>query len=120
MMTTGAKIAIGVTALLVLAVGVVSTAFSWFMWALALNGYMGQQRAIEVSLVVFFILAALTVLISTGLSGFAVYWLAGKKAWNAAGAAVLSAIVFMIVTGVGHFLCILVSVLVADQLRTTR
>lgn len=120
MLTTGAKIAMALTGLLLLTTGVVSGAFSWFMWALALNGYMGQQRAVEMSMAVFSILAVVSVIVATGLSIFTVYWLAGKKAWNAAGAAALSTIVFMIVTGALHFVCILVSVLVADQLRTTR
>lgn len=119
-MTGGSKAAIAITVIVTTLCGIASLASGWFMWALALNGFMGQTRAVEISMVVYFVLAIGTVIAAALLSGLAVYWLAGKRGWNAIGSAVLCGAIFIVGTSAVHFGCVLVSVLVADSLRTNR
>ncbi len=119
-MTRGVKAAIASTVVITAVCGIASAAFGWFMWALALNGFMGQQRAAEISMAVYIVMAVGAVIVGALLSGLIVYWLAGKRSWNAVGSAVLSCAIFIVGTSAVHFGCVLVSVLVADGLRTNR
>jgi len=90
------------------------------MWALALNGFMGQQRAVETSQIVYIVLAAVSVILCAALSILTVYLLSGKRNWNAAGSAVLSIVVFGVTTGVLHTICVVISAIVAGQMRTNK
>lgn len=119
-MRTGTIAAIGVTGILILLVGIASGFAGWFMWALALNGFMGQERAVETSQMVYFALAIVSVIVCIILSALAVYLLSGRWNWNAAGAAALSIAAFAATTGVLHVVCVVTSAIVADQMRTNR
>lgn len=119
-MTTGSKISMAVTGLLVLAVTVGTGFFGFMMWALALNGFMGQERAVNASMISFIVLAVISGIVSVVLSVVAVYFLAERRGWNAAGSAALSVVVFAITSGVLHILSVIVSALVASALHTTR
>lgn len=109
-----------VTGLVVLLVGLGSTVLGFMIWALALNGFMGQQRAIDISMVTFVALAVLSVLVTMVLSVLVVYFLSAKRAWNAAISALISIVVFAGTTGVLHMVSVIISAIVADQLRTNR
>src|SRR5687767_15065080 len=119
-MKTGTIVAMAITAIVVLVVSVATGIAGWMMWALALNGFMGQQRAVETSMAVYIVLAVISGLISTILSLLAVYFLAGRREWNAALSALLSIVIFSATTGVLHTVSVVLSAIVAEQLRTTR
>ena len=119
-MTGGARVAMWLTAFVTAIVGIASLALGWFLWAVALNGFMGQQRAAATSMTVYLVLAAGAVIIATFLSALLVYWLAGKRGWNAVGSAVLSSVLFIAATVAIHFVSVIVSALVADMFRTNR
>lgn len=108
------------TGVLVASTAVATGAFSFFMWALALNGFMGQDRAVNASMITFVVLAGLAALASIALSVFSVYHLSEKRGWNAAGSAVLSTLVFSAAAGGLQLLSVLISVIIASQMRTTR
>lgn len=116
-MTTGAKIAIVVTAVLTLIIGTASFAAGFFVWALALNGFMAQQRAVDTSMFVFVTLGIASLLMATIAAAASVRFLAGIRSWHPAAAAALTTIAFSIVTMVAHLLCVIVSAIVAEQLR---
>lgn len=119
-MRKGTLWALIVTALLVLAAGIGTGLFSFFMWALALNGFMGQERAVNASMITFGVLAVAASLICLGLSLILVYFLSAKKKWNAAGSATLSILLFTVITGGLQLLSVIISAVVADQMRTNR
>lgn len=108
------------TGVLVTAAAIATAAFSFFMWALALNGFMGQDRAVNASMITFGVLASLLTLASISLSLYSVYYLSEKRGWNATGSAVLSTVLFSAVVGGLQLLSVLISVIVANQMRTTR
>lgn len=118
-MTTGAKIAMAIAGVVTLIAGLTSGAFGWFMWAVALNGFMGQTRAVDTSLIVYCTLAVASIIIAVALSVAGVYFTA-KRGWNAAVSCIVSIIVFSTATGILHVVAIFISVIVADQLRTNR
>ena len=119
-MRQGTIIAIIVTGISISLVAAATGIFGWMMWALALNGFMGQQRAVDISMAVYIVLAVIAALLCVFLSVLTVYLLSGRWNWNAAGSAVLSIVVFSITTGVLHTACVIVSAIVADQMRTNR
>ena len=109
-----------ITGILLAAVAVACGALSFFMWALALNGFMGQERAVNASLVTFVVLLVVFALLCIGLGLFSVRFLAHKRDWNAAGASALSTFVFTVAIAALDLITIFVSVAVASMLRTTR
>jgi len=109
-----------VTGIVVLAVSAITGALGWMMWALALNGFMGQTRAIDTSLIVYCSLAVASILFATAFSVAGVYIAAVKRGWNAAVSAIVSILIFATAAGIVQFLAIIISVIVADQLRTNR
>lgn len=109
-----------VTGLLVLVVTAGTGFFGFMMWALALNGFMGQERAVNTSMISYIVLAVASALITVILSIAAVYFLSGRRNWHPAGSAALSIVVFSITSGVLHTLCVIISAMVASALRTTR
>jgi hypothetical protein len=119
-MKTGTIAAIAVTAIVVLLVAVTTGFFGWMMWALSLNGFMGQQTAVDTSQVVYFALAILSTLVAIVLSVVTVYFLSGRREWNAALSALLSIVIFSVTVGVFHTGSVVVSAIVASQLRTNR
>ena len=112
--------AMTITAMVVLLVSVAAGVLGWMIWALALNGFMGHQRAVETSMIVYIVLAVISGLISIMLSLLTVYFLAGRREWNAALSALLSIVIFGVTTGVLHTVSVVISAIVAEQLRTTR
>ena len=90
------------------------------MWALALNGFMGQEQAVNVSLITFFLLGGILSLVCIAMSVYSAYYLSVKRMWNAAGAAVLAIVVFAAVAGGLQLLSVFISVAVASQMRTMR
>ncbi|MGB7070674.1 MAG: hypothetical protein WBD22_14370, partial [Pyrinomonadaceae bacterium] len=90
------------------------------MWALALNGFMGQQRAVDTSMVVYFVLAIAAAILNVSLSVVFVYFLSGRRGWRTVLSSLLSIVVFVAATGVFHTACVIISAIVAGQLRTNR
>ena len=119
-MRTGAIWALISTGIVVTASAVATAAFCFFMWALALNGFMGQERAVNVSMITFIVLGGVSTLASIAFSVYSAYHLSVKRSWNAAGAAILSIVVPAILAGGLQLLSLFLSVAVASQMRTTR
>lgn len=119
-MRSGAIWALVATGVLVTASAIAGAAFSFFSWALALNGFMGQERAVNASMVTFIVLASILTLACIVLSVLAAYRLAVKWNWHAAGAALLSTAIFSVVVVGLQILSVVISVIVASNMRTTR
>jgi len=119
-MRTGAVWALISTGILVAVSAAATGAFSFFMWALALNGFMGQERAVNTSMITFIVLAGVLSLVCVAVSAYSTYYLSVKRMWNAAGAAVLSIVAFAVVGGGLQLLSVFISVIVASAMRTTR
>ena len=119
-MRSGSIAALVVTGILMAAVTLATGFFAFMMWALALNGFMGQEDAINASMTTFIVLAVVTGAVSIFLSLCTVYYLSVRRNWNAAVSALLSIVVFALASGILHTLCVIVSAIVAEQLRTNR
>jgi hypothetical protein len=108
------------TGILVTAAAIATGLFSFFIWALALNGFMGQERAVNASMITFVVLAVLVALVSLSLGVLLTYYLSAKRGWNAVGSVLLSTLVFAAVCGGLQIGSVIVSAIVAEQMRTTR
>lgn len=85
---------------------------------LALNGFMGQERAVNASFGSYFVLAAITGLLSLVFGCWLAYYLTTKRLWHWAGSSILSIFVASLVGGVLHFFCVIIATIVASSLRT--
>lgn len=112
-MRVGAIVAVTVTVILVIAAGVATWLAGFFMLAVALNGFVGKPTAVDVSMYGYMILAALTALLTALLAAIITYLLAGRRKWNAAGAAALTTISGILGVGILHFACFILAVIVA-------
>ena len=119
-MRTSVKIAIAAAILVTALIGVATGCFGFMGWALALNGFMGQERAVNTSMSVFVVSAVAVVAMASILSGVLVYFTAHRRNWNAGGSAVVAITIFGILSGVLHIACVIVAAVVADAMRTTR
>jgi hypothetical protein len=118
-MTKGA-IASTITGTLIFAGLCVSGVLFLFSLVLALNGYMGQERAVNASFITYIILAVVTGLIVTGLGAWLAYYLTERRKWHGVGSAAL-AMVLAIGVGAGlHLASVVVAAVVADQMRTNK
>lgn len=106
----------GILLLLSLATG----AFAFMSWALALNGFMGQDRAVNASLITLIILGVVFSLACIGLGMAAVYYLSGKREWNAAVSSIAAIVVFSVACGGLQFLSVIISAVVATEMKTTK
>lgn len=98
-----------------------ATAAAFFMaLVLALNGFMGQERAVNASFGTYTVLAAGAALVMTALCVFSTSFLARRFKWNALLAMVLSVVVSGLGAVVLHFLCLIAATIVASTLRTGR
>jgi len=116
-MTKGAIGSI-VTGILTLAVMVVSAAAFLMSWMLALNGYMGQDTAVNGSIITLIVLGIVSVLIAVGGGCWLTYYLTERRTWNVVGSTILS--IFLAgAVGVGlHLASFVIAVIVAEALRT--
>lgn len=119
-MKNGTIVAAAITGIAVLVIAAASGFFGFMMWGLSLNGFMGQQRAVDISMFTYICLAIVTALLMVGLSTGLTWYLADRREWHAAVSALLSIVVFAVSTGVVHIACVIISAIVADQLRTNR
>jgi hypothetical protein len=118
-MTKGAITSI-ISGVLIFVALCVSGVLFLFSLLLALNGFMGQERAVNGALLTYIILAILTGLISTGLGAWLAYYLTERHKWNAVGSAAL-AIILAICIGSGlHLASVVVAAVVAESLRIGR
>jgi hypothetical protein len=116
-MTRGAIGSI-VTGIMVLAVMVVSAAAFLMSMILALNGYMGQDTAVNGSFITFIVLGLVSLLIAVGGGCWLTYYLTARRQWHAVGSVVLSIFLGSVV-GVGlHFASVIIALIVAEALRT--
>lgn len=111
----GSMIASGLITLMLAAA---SAVIFFLMLGLGLNGYMGQQRAVNASFGTYIVLAGLIVLAATALSVFVTGFLQRRFNWNPILAVLLSSVSFSALAGVLHFVCVIVAAIVADSLRT--
>ncbi len=116
-MKSSVMAAMAVSGIAVLIASVASGFVGWMAWALALNGFMGQQRAVDTSMAVYIVLAVVSAFLAVLLSVLAVYYLSAKRGWNAAGSSALSVTVFAVATFALHFASVIISAVVAGQMR---
>src|SRR5688500_11545940 len=82
--------------------GCISAVVFFLMLGLGLNGYMGQQRAVNASFGTYIVLAVLIILITTALSVFATRFLQRRFSWHGLLAVLVSSVAFSIAAGVLH------------------
>lgn len=87
-------------------VAVVSAIVCFFGLLLALNGFMGQERAVNALIVTYVVLALLVIALMTLFSALTANFLQKRFNWQAAVAVMASSLGF--------------AVIVADQMRTKR
>lgn len=87
---------------------------------LALNGYMGQERAVNAAFISYFVLAAITGILSLILGCWLAYYLTTKRLWHWVGSFLLSTFIAGISGGALHFVCVLIAAIVANSLYTGR
>jgi uncharacterized protein YybS (DUF2232 family) len=85
-----------------------------------LNGFMGQERAVNASLITYIVLAVLSLLISAGGGSWLSFYLAERRKWHAAGSAILSIVLACAIGTGAHIVSVIVAGIVADQMRTRR
>lgn len=98
----------------------ISTAsgFAAFMaWLIALNGFIGNETAVSFSLASFLILAVISALIVTAVSSYIVFYFTERRSWHGAAATLTSVVLFTLVIGVVHLICVVLSAIVASVLR---
>ena len=106
-------------AVLIISVVAAFVGFFCITWGLALTGYMsGQAEAVSAAMTTFGILALIIGLLTLTLSAVSVYFLNAKRGWSAVGAAVLSICLAGTASVVGQGLALMVSFIVAGQLKT--
>lgn len=90
----------------------------FFMQAVALNGYIGQSRAVNASMITYGILALLAGIFVTIGGAFSIYFLAHSRKWNAGVVSFICVIVFSILAAIAHLLCLVIAIVVAEAMRT--
>jgi hypothetical protein len=101
-------------------VALVSGIVCFFGLLLALNGFMGQERAVNASIITYIVLAILVVLTVTVMSTLTANFLQRRLDWTATVAVITSALGLAAIGVVMHIVCILIAAIVADQMRTGR
>lgn len=107
------------TLVVVAAGGVATWLGGFFALAVALNGFVGQTRAVNASMYTYMIAAAVSGAFAALLGALTIVFLAGRRKWNAAGVATFSSIFFLIGAGISHAICLIAAIVVANSLRTT-
>ena len=87
---------------------------------LALNGFMGQERAVNTSIVTYIVLAVLVILSTAFFSARTSGFLQRRFAWGAVMAVITSALGFAVIGVVMHIVCIVIAAIVADLMSTNR
>ena len=113
----GSMIASGVITF-VLACG--SAVVFFFMLMLAINGFMGQERAVNASFGTYAFLGGMTILAATALSVVVSRLLQRRFGWHAVLAVLLSSTAFSIAACLSHLICVIISAIVASEMRTVR
>jgi uncharacterized membrane protein len=108
------------SAVITLGITILSGIFGFFGLLLALNGFMGQERAVNTALVTYIILAVVIILLVTIFSALTAGFLQTRFEWRSAFAVIASSFGFAIIGVVMHFVVIIIAAIVADQMRTTR
>lgn len=87
---------------------------------LALNGFMGQERAVNMAIITYAVFAVIIMLAVTAMSAFTVMFLQRKFNWGSALSVIISGLGFAVVGVVMHIVSVIIAALVADMMRTTR
>lgn len=98
----------------------VSAVSFFLMLILALNGFMGQDRAVNASFGTYVVLAGLIVLGATALSILSTGFLKRRLNWHAVLAVLLSSVGLSVIAGLLHFACVIIAAIVAEAMRTGR
>jgi uncharacterized BrkB/YihY/UPF0761 family membrane protein len=117
-LSAGVWIGIICTIVLLTTVSVGTGLTGLFMQLVTLNGYMGQDTAVNASLITYGVSALLTGIFVTIGGAFSVYFFSHSRKWNAGLASFLSIIVFSIFAAVAHLVCLVIAIIVAEGLRT--
>lgn len=116
-MGKGAFIGMIISGILALVLSIFTGLFGWLIWGVALNGFMGQSRAVNASMYTYGITSFLVMALATALCIGAVYFLANGRRWNAWLASVLSLILSALFSILGHLVCLIIAILVANAMR---
>ena len=108
------------SAVITLGITILSSIFSFFGLLVALNGFMGQERAVNTALITFIVLAVAVILLVTIFSALTAGFLQNRFEWKAVVAVIASSFGFIVIGVVMHFVVIIIAAIVADQMRTTR
>ena len=92
----------------------------FLMMMLGLNGFMGQQRAVNAAIGTYLVPGGLIVLAATLLSILATRLLQRRFSWHALPAVMLPVLSFSMIAGLLHFGCVVIAGIVAEQMRTGR
>jgi hypothetical protein len=118
-MTKGTIAAI-VTGIMTLAALLVSGALFFMSLLVLLNGFMGQERAVNGAFITYILLVVITLVVGIGGGGWLTYYLTERRKWHAAGSAIVS-IILMCSIGISvHLGAVIAAAIVADQLRVKK
>jgi hypothetical protein len=115
-MTKGAIASIA-SGILTLAVMVVSAGVFLMFLIIGLNGFGGQEHAVNGAFITFLVLAVVTGLLATGLGAWLAFYLTERRKVHAAGSAALAIVSMSVAGGVLHMAAVIIAGIVADQLR---
>lgn len=101
-------------------VTVVSAVVCFFGLLLALNGFMGQERAVNTSIATYVILAIVVIVAVAVMSAFTTRLLQRKFNLGAIVSVITSALGFAAIGAVMHVVSVIIAAIVADMMRTTR
>jgi hypothetical protein len=113
----GLMIATGVATFIA---GCVSAAVFLFMLMLALNGFMGQQRAVNAAFTTYVLVAAGAVILTTFTSVLAARFMRMRFGWHTVLVVILCSATFSFAAAATHFGGVIAAAVVAEQMRTTR
>ncbi len=103
-----------------LLVSILSAIVGFLALMLALNGFMGQERAVNTSIATYAVLGILVIVAVTVMSVFTASFLQRKFDWGAVVSVITSGLGFAAVGVVMHIVTIIIAAIVADVMRTTK
>lgn len=109
-----------VSGVITLLAAIASAVAGFLALMLALNGYMGQERAVNSSIATYGVLAILVIGSVTVMSGFTAHFLQRRFSWGVALSVIISGLGFAVIGVVMHVVIIIIAAIVADMMRTTR
>jgi hypothetical protein len=99
---------------------IVSGVVGFFGLLLALNGFMGQEHAVNSSIAIYVVLAIIVIALCVVFGGLTANFLQKRFEWRGVSSVLASAFGFAAIGVVMHIVSVVIAAIVADQLRTHR